>query len=47
MKVRQDVRHSAFGSGPAPGFFNEAPWRIRVEPRRADWDEPHGREHLR
>jgi glutathionyl-hydroquinone reductase len=35
-----------FGSGPAPSFFNDAPWRIQVDPHRADWDEPHGREHL-
>jgi putative glutathione S-transferase len=33
-----------FGSGPAPSFFNDAPWRIPVEPYQADWDEPHGRE---
>jgi glutathionyl-hydroquinone reductase len=35
-----------FGSGPAPSFFNDAPWRIQVDPHRADWDEPHGRDHL-
>jgi glutathionyl-hydroquinone reductase len=35
-----------FGSGPAPSFFNDAPWRIQVEPYRADWDEPSGRERL-
>jgi glutathionyl-hydroquinone reductase len=38
--------YAAFGSGPAPSFFNDAPWRIRVEPRSADWDEPHGRAHV-
>ena len=36
----------AFGSGPAPSFFNAAPWRIHVDPYAADWDEPHGRERL-
>ena len=35
-----------FGSGPAPSFFNDAPWRIEVEPYQADWDEPPGREQL-
>jgi glutathione S-transferase/putative glutathione S-transferase len=35
---------AAFGSGPSPSFFNDAPWRIRVHPYHADWDEPHGRE---
>ena len=37
---------AAFGSGPSPSFFNDAPWRIRVDPYQADWDEPHGRERL-
>jgi glutathionyl-hydroquinone reductase len=37
---------AAFGSGPAPSFFNDAPWRIQVDPYQADWDEPHGRERL-
>jgi glutathionyl-hydroquinone reductase len=32
-----------FGSGPSPCFLN-APWRIKVDPYRADWDEPHDRE---
>lgn len=36
--------YAAFGSGPAPSFFNGAPWRIQVEPHRGDWDEPPGRE---
>jgi putative glutathione S-transferase len=35
-----------FGSGPAPSFYNDAPWRIRVEPYQADWDEPHTRDRL-
>jgi glutathionyl-hydroquinone reductase len=35
-----------FGAGPSPSFFNDAPWRIRVEPQAADWDEPSGRERL-
>ena len=35
-----------FGSGPAPSFFNDAPWRIEVEPYQANWDEPAGREQL-
>jgi glutathionyl-hydroquinone reductase len=38
--------YAAFGSGPAPSFFNAAPWRIRVEPYRGDWDALHGRERL-
>ena len=32
--------------GPRPSFLNEGDWRLRVEPRRADWDEPPGREQL-
>ena len=36
----------AFGSGPAPSFFNDAPWRIHVDPFRGDWDQPHGRERV-
>jgi glutathionyl-hydroquinone reductase len=35
---------AAFGSGPSPSFFNDASWRIQVDPYQADWDEPHGRE---
>jgi glutathionyl-hydroquinone reductase len=35
-----------FGSGPSPSFFNAAPWRIRVDPYQADWDEPHDRGRL-
>jgi glutathionyl-hydroquinone reductase len=37
---------AGFGAGAAPSFFNDAPWRIRVDPYRADWDEPPGRDHL-
>jgi glutathionyl-hydroquinone reductase len=36
----------AFGSGRAPSFFNDAPWRIHVDPYRGDWDEPASRERL-
>lgn len=32
--------------GPKPSFFNDAPWRIHVEPYLADWDAPHHRERL-
>src|SRR5215471_9437404 len=32
--------------GPRPSFVNDAPWRLRVEPRPADWDASPGREHL-
>jgi glutathionyl-hydroquinone reductase len=32
-----------FAAGPRPSFFNDAPWRISVEPVHADWDSPHGR----
>jgi glutathionyl-hydroquinone reductase len=35
-----------FGTGPKPSFVNEAPWRIDVEPARADWDSPHHRDAL-
>lgn len=35
-----------FGRGPKPTFLNDADWRIPVEPYKADWDTPHGREHL-
>ncbi|MQA85328.1 MAG: glutathione S-transferase [Streptosporangiales bacterium] len=31
------------GRGPNPSFFNDADWRITVEPYLADWDTPHGR----
>jgi hypothetical protein len=26
-----------FAAGPRPSFFNDASWRIRVEPVHADW----------
>ena len=32
--------------GPKPSFVTDAPWRIHVEPRLADWDEPPGRDGL-
>ncbi len=35
-----------FGTGPRPSFVNDAPWRIDVEPRHADWDGPHHREAI-
>jgi glutathionyl-hydroquinone reductase len=37
---------TAFGTGPKQTFFNDGEWRIRVEPRHADWDEPHGRDGM-
>jgi putative glutathione S-transferase len=40
------VSFARFGSGPSPSFFNGAPWRIRVDPYQADWDEPHDRGRL-
>ena len=46
---RDTTDFSAFGGlvrGPKPTFVNDAPWRIRVEPHLADWDEPAGRDHL-
>jgi glutathionyl-hydroquinone reductase len=38
---RETSDFASFGGlvrGPKPTFVNEAPWRIRVEPRLADWD---------
>src|SRR5215510_5969555 len=32
--------------GPRPSFLNDGPWRVKVEPHLADWDEPSGRERL-
>jgi glutathione S-transferase/putative glutathione S-transferase len=32
--------------GPKPSFLNDGPWRIKVEPLLANWDEPPGRERL-
>jgi putative glutathione S-transferase len=29
-----------------PTFLNDAPWRLTIEPRLADWDEPPGRERI-
>ena len=46
---RETTDFTSFGGlvrGPAPTFVNEAPWRIRVEPRLADWDQPPGRDGL-
>ncbi len=40
---------TAFGGlvrGPKPTFVTDAPWRIQVKPRLADWAEPPGRDHL-
>jgi glutathionyl-hydroquinone reductase len=34
---------TAFSRGPKPTFLNDAGWRTPVEPYRADWDAPHGR----
>jgi glutathione S-transferase/putative glutathione S-transferase len=38
--------HRGLVRGPKPTFLNDAPWRIQVEPRLADWDSPPGRDHL-
>ena len=46
---RDTTDFAAFGGlarGPRPSFLNDGPWRIKVEPRLADWDEPPGRERL-
>jgi glutathione S-transferase/putative glutathione S-transferase len=46
---RETTDFSSFGGltrGPKPTFLNDAPWRIRVEPRLADWDAPPGRDRL-
>ncbi|MBO0775235.1 MAG: glutathione S-transferase C-terminal domain-containing protein [Actinobacteria bacterium] len=32
-----------FRKGPQPSFLNDGAWRLRVEPRAADWDTPPGR----
>ena len=37
---------SDLASGPAPSFVNDAPWRIPVTPRQADWNAPHPRAAL-
>ena len=44
---RDTTDFTSFGGlarGPRPTFLNEGPWRIKVEPHLADWDEPPGRE---
>jgi glutathione S-transferase/putative glutathione S-transferase len=46
---RETTDFSAFGGlvrGPKPTFVNDGSWRILIEPRLADWDEPPGRDHL-
>jgi glutathione S-transferase/putative glutathione S-transferase len=46
---RDTTDFTAFGGlvrGPKPSFLNDGSWRIKVEPRLADWDEPPGRERL-
>ena len=46
---RETTDFSSFGGlvrGPKPTFVADAPWRLQVEPRLADWDEPAGRDHL-
>ena len=46
---RQTTDFSSFGGlvrGPRPSFVNDAPWRLRVEPRLADWDSSVGRDRL-
>jgi glutathione S-transferase/putative glutathione S-transferase len=46
---RDTTDFTSFGGlvrGPKPTFLNDGPWRIKVEPRLGDWDEPPGRERL-
>ena len=46
---RQTTDFGAMGGlrrGPRPSFLNGGDWRLQVEPRRADWDAPPGRERL-
>ncbi len=46
---RETTDFASFGGlvrGPKPTFVSEAPWRIKVEPRLADWDEAPGRDRL-
>jgi glutathionyl-hydroquinone reductase len=46
---RETTDFAAFGefaAGPKPSFFNDAPWRINVQPHQADWDQPHNRDAL-
>jgi glutathione S-transferase/putative glutathione S-transferase len=46
---RETTDFTAFGGlvrGPRPTFVTDAPWRLSVEPRLADWDDPPGRDEL-
>jgi len=46
---RDTTDFTSFGGlarGPKPSFLNDGSWRIKVEPRPADWDTPSGRERL-
>jgi glutathionyl-hydroquinone reductase len=46
---RDTTDFTSFGSltrGPKPSFLNDGAWRIKVEPRLAEWDTPSGRERL-
>jgi glutathionyl-hydroquinone reductase len=46
---RETTDFAAFGKfaeGPKPSFFNDAPWRIEVEPNHANWDQPTDRDAL-
>ena len=46
---RDTTDFTSFGGltrGPKPSFLNDGSWRIKVEPRLADWDTPSGRERL-
>jgi len=46
---RETTDFTAFGGlvrGPKPSFVTDAPWRLQVEPRLADWDEPPVRDGL-
>ena len=46
---RETTDFAAMGGlrrGPKPSFLNGGSWRLRVEPRPADWDAPHDRARL-
>ena len=46
---RDTTDFTSFGGltrGPKPSFLNDGPWRIKVEPYLADWDEPPRRDRL-
>jgi glutathione S-transferase/putative glutathione S-transferase len=46
---RETTDFAAMGGlrrGPRPSFLNDGSWRRTVEPRRADWDAPPGRDRL-